>query len=169
MSKNTRRYAVWLLPGGEAAREVSGLIATLAQRYQAPGFKPHVTLACGAGEARLRQGLEQLASSHRHIRVQPDGLMTEAAYYRHLAINIASNQSLHHLWQATAELCGDHRSFQPHLSLLYRDHAYRDQAGYLRILAGRKLTPFALDSLALIELADDPADWRERCHFPLLR
>ena len=97
------------------------------------------------------------------------GLMAEAAFYRHLAINIVANQSLRNLWQATAELCGDHRHFQPHLSLLYRDHAHRDQAGYLRMLADFKLAPFPLDSLALIELADDPTDWRERCRFPLIR
>lgn len=169
MSKNTQRYAVWLLPGGEAAREFSGLIATLAQHYQSPGFKPHVTLACGTDEARLRRGLEQLARSQRGIRVQPDGLMTEAAFYRHLAINIVPNHSLHDLWRATADLCRDYRSFQPHLSLLYRDHTHRDQAGYIRMLAGLKLAPFSLDSLALIELNTDPADWRERCRLPLVR
>lgn len=176
------RYALWLLPGGEAGRQFALVIAHLARRYQAPGFEPHVTLASVAGDQRDAAALgarcAQLAAQTAAVHVQPRGISSGDAFFRHLYTPLAPNHSLTRLRDALldeAELPISDRPgnetepFAPHLSLLYRRAAQRDSDGYALYTADLPLAPFTLNRLALVQLAADPADWRNLGSWPLRR
>ncbi len=172
------RCAIWLLPGGDAAVQFALAIASLAEHYRAPGFEPHITLASVATDdlPALRARCAQLAADTRVLRAQPCGLAGEDSFFRHLYVPLAPTRSLTALrsalraWPAPPDGERPHAGaavFDPHLSLLYRDPARRDPGGYARCTAELPLAPFALNRLALVQLADDPMDWRNRGSWPL--
>ncbi len=126
----------WLLPATSAWEFFHETIRRLAAKYDAPFFDPHLTLALGPdspGAAGVT--LAGLTTGPLELRVV--GVAFTAKFTKTLFVRFASSPALLQL-RASLGARPD-RSFDPHLSLLYKKLSEEEQA---RLVAEIRV-PFA--------------------------
>jgi 2'-5' RNA ligase len=97
------------------------LIKELAQRYDAPGFEPHVTLAGGEmSEERAREILRNL-SVRQPIELEITGIKHSEKYTKTLFVQFRSVPQIEALGAEIHKAAGSDYKLNPHLSLLYKE------------------------------------------------
>ena len=144
--------AYWLVPSEPAHSFFQGIINDLACRYEAPLFKPHVTIYVGADRPdAARNALEDAARQCKLMRLTPVGIDQSAEFIKTLFVQfamIAELQQINHIiYEATHD--SSRYELKPHLSLLYKNLAAAIRAE----LAAAITVPFSeipFDSLQAI-------------------
>ena len=154
--------AYWLVPAAPFREFFAEIIASLAARYDAPIFNPHLTVAVGPDSAlaseRALAGLTTAA-----LELQASGIDFSEKFTRSLFVRFQPSPALR---QLRASLGGkEDGGFDPHVSLLYQRLPEEEQAR----LASELQLPFAavrFDAVAAIrcripvETAADVAVWK---------
>jgi len=160
------KFALWLVPGGEAGRSLEALILRLAGRYGTPPFKPHVTLMGGLRGPRdtVLAWASRLASALSPFDLGLDGLAHTGEYYRCLFFRVKESAEVMGANALAREAFGREGDlpFMPHLSLMYgelppsvREEALREAAR----LSGEG-PAFRVSSLFLVSTSGEPPEWR---------
>ena len=137
------QYSLWLEPDDAAARaRLAALIRTLAKRFGAPPFAPHVTLLGGlpggpVGRARALERARALAASLAPFEIEARAVRVAATWNQAVLVEVERSDALvaAHVAARGAFLGDATERFAPpvgvpHLSLLYGAHdaAARDAA-----------------------------------------
>jgi hypothetical protein len=159
MKKRVTIY--WLIPAKPQYELFRELIRILAKQFDAPSFKPHLTLCAAAGDKASRRLLSQIRSGPIRLRVR--WLEHSPKFTKALFLPFTPNRSLARL---VAELgCNPKALGDPHLSLLYKQFP----AAIRRELASTIKFPFrdvvfdaitVMSALLPVESRRDVESWR---------
>ena len=118
---STRHLAFWLIPAPEEAVVLQTMIEELANRYDAPIFKPHLTLYSGQFE-KEETPLTNLPTIEP-ISLPVLGVDATTQYTKTLFLRFPRNERLLALKESLLEQCPkpDTHIMDPHLSLLYAE------------------------------------------------
>lgn len=146
---STRHLAFWLIPAPEEAVVLQTMIEELANRYDAPIFKPHLTLYSGQFE-KEETPLTNLPTIEP-ISLPVLGVDATTQYTKTLFLRFPRDEGLLALMESLREQCpSTGYSLDPHLSLLYADLPLSEK----RNLAKNLFPPLAhvrFTSLSVIE------------------
>jgi hypothetical protein len=123
-SRKFPRVAFWLVPQQPQRQEIQSLIATLAQRHNAPEFVPHVTLYSCWRTPRQQElsFMAALARSSPAVTTRPAGLASKDRLSQCLFIRFHDNPAVSQLYKDLQDVDSHQSAFElyPHLSLLYQ-------------------------------------------------
>lgn len=119
----SRHVSYWLVPAAPERAVLQSLIDTLARRYQAPPFVPHMTLYSGFSPADERPlELMTLATHAVHaVRLQAERILYTAAFTKTLFLQMAPCPLAQQLTEALRRCAATPSAYtlDPHVSLLY--------------------------------------------------
>ena len=167
----TTRYALWLKPETAAEQQLQAVIDTLAERYRAPRFAPHMTLLgrLFGDEADLAAKTEMLAATLQKFPVSVPGFAGAPYYFRCFYAPVASSPELRHAVdeagsQFKASAGAD---FLPHLSLLY-GQLHRDEKRQIPGIIGNAVPrSLEFDRLQLVRMSLSVSAWEVVAEHPL--
>ncbi len=152
-------FSYWLLPAEPTARALQAQIKSLAERYDAVVFEPHVTLYTGPADDReVAETLDFLRLSFRPLTLVPFVVAQSSRLTKTLYIRLELTPELASLAdtiKGRAARPSQSRLDDPHVSLLYQRIAEAERAGLAAQIAVP--APFAGDGVAVIE-AEIPID-----------
>jgi 2'-5' RNA ligase len=112
----------WLIPAVDQNKQLAALIHTLACKYDAAVFEPHVTVySSDDSEEDARRVLHQIAAQHHPLELRVSGIAHSEKFTKTLFVQFAANREAQRLSDAVRESSqsGHDYQFDPHLSLLY--------------------------------------------------
>ena len=115
--------AYWLIPAEPARSFFRGVINDLARRYDAPLFKPHVTVHVGLNRAyAAERAISQAARSCKLIKLKALEIGQSSEFIKTLFVQFALNTELRQLSEVIRSAAPDTSPYDlsPHLSLLYK-------------------------------------------------
>ena len=146
-------FSYWLLPAEPAASALQAQITSLAERYDAVIFEPHVTLYTGPADDReVAETLDFLRLSFRPPTLVPFVVAQSSRLTKTLYIRLELTAELTSLADAIkgrAARPSQSRLDDPHVSLLYQRIAEPERARLAAQIAVP--APFAGDGVAVIE------------------
>jgi len=116
-------YSIWLMPEAAWGREFSAIVETLAARFSAPRFVPHLTIIGGRpfSRADLARRVAPIAAASAPIETSILGVALGTSFFRSFYALFPAEGPLLELKRRTdlAVLGADSAEFMPHVSLLY--------------------------------------------------
>jgi hypothetical protein len=118
-----RHVSYWLVPAAAERAVFQDLITTLARRYSAPTFVPHVTLYSGESppDERPLELMAQVLHAVHVVQLQVDRILYTAEFTKTLFVQLHPSPVLSQLTDALRHLSAMPSAYvlNPHLSLLY--------------------------------------------------
>lgn len=156
------RYALWLVPQGDAEQRFASVMENLSNRHNSPRFAPHVTLLGGliGAEADLVEKTSKLAEELEQIPVTAIGLAMEPYYFKSFYLRLDPSAALLLAHQRAAQsFSAKAGSYAPHVSLFYGSLS-RD----VKVALGQEIhqqipASFSLDRLYLVHLTLAVPNW----------
>jgi 2'-5' RNA ligase len=116
-------HSIWLMPAGEDARRLSGLVDTLAARFGTPKFEPHLTLVedMARAAAELAPLVDRVAAGVERFAAPIETVETSALFFRSVYMRFKAEGALLGLKKrAIAQITPSPlEAFMPHISLAY--------------------------------------------------
>lgn len=169
--RGRRKYALWLMPEGEAYERLHGLIHDLSLRYASHAFPPHVTLLGGLSgpEARLKERLFQLAQSTGPLELTLGDLHYLDEYYRCLFVSVHETEAVAHIHGHAKRLFRrrERHVFMPHMSLLYAELPASDKESLVEEIGREWNVRCMVRTVHLYATTGAPDVWYEVCSRPL--
>ena len=134
--------AYWLIPAEPVHSFFEGIIIDLARRYDAPLFRPHVTIHVATNRADLAEtALAHAARKARPIRLKPVGIDQSDEFVKTLFVKLKLSAELLQMNEIIRNAAHDSSQYKlkPHLSLLYKNLAVETR----RELAASMTLPFS--------------------------
>ena len=123
MSRSLPRVAIWLVPGRSQRNKLQKLINTLASRYAAPTFVPHVTVySCFRSPHQQELALmSKIAAKFQPVVMATGNLSGSARLTQALFVelDLPPDAAAINAWLQRSGPLPSSYTFQPHLSLLY--------------------------------------------------
>ena len=143
-------FSLWLMPAAAVRVELTAVILDLSTRYRTPAFEPHITLA-----GDIPPSGDMIAKAHalaRRLTACPVELSPAAwgtSYFHAVFLPLVHDAWIQEAHGVASDMFGvsRHRTYAPHLSLLYGN---LDRATKSEIVA--ELTPMPLPSFVVMEL-----------------
>ncbi len=163
-------YSLWLKPSRRQAHRLQQAMNSLASRYGAIKFSPHLTVCCGIPELPSRQSVRDLAARHRAptldaLHVEHSGQLYQCLSLelrRHSALTALRADALEHI--GGLDGCSPYR---PHISMLYATISAAERAAIAKSLPAALLQRSKGDTLELMHTAGAARHWRVLEQFPL--
>jgi len=153
MKDESRKLAFWLLPASPAAEFFTSLVNNLAARYDAPPFRPHLTLlGTSFDDAFDFTALEKLEAPGT-VELEVDSIQQTEKYTKTLFVRFKQNAKLSAFRHTVATLLGEDDSgeYDPHLSLMYK-HMPAEQKQELTRMVELPFERVAFDRLQAAEV-----------------
>lgn len=155
----TQEVSLWLVPQQGDHAYLQALIDELATQYQAPRFRPHVTLAGRLQVPKQFQtSLAQLASITPVLNLSNQGLDHSSELFRTVYICISLGIHLQALRQQVYELWPHNvaKPYMPHISLIYKTLAPPQRREIMQALSIKDR--FRFNTLAVVR-PQKAGDW----------
>ena len=156
MSARRRICSVWLMPSQDCAADLRELIGSLAARFGAPDFAPHLTLIGNVPESadKVAASLARFKPS-LSVVVPAEGAGHSAKRFESLYVRLRPAPNLLHLRKEVALALGVDlpSKFRPHVSLLYpvNELDERNRQELCLDLVASSPTRLAFDRLSVVE------------------
>jgi hypothetical protein len=144
--------AYWLIPSEPAYGFFQRIIHNLARRYDAPVFKPHVTVHVGADQRNVADSaLEEATRECKLMALTPLGIGESNEFIKTLFVRFAMSGELRKINNVIRQAANDSLQYElnPHLSLLYKNLATSTRTG-LSTSITLPFSEIAFDSLQAI-------------------
>lgn len=154
-----KEVSLWLVPQPEDAAYLQGIIDQLADKYQAPRFSPHVTIAGRLQVSEPYQSsLSDLAAATPILQLHNQGLDHSEALFRTVYIRtdladalVTLRNQVYELWPENAV-----KPFMPHISLIYKELTSSERQIIIQALKIKET--FIFDTLAVVS-PQQPGEW----------
>jgi 2'-5' RNA ligase len=166
----TQKYSLWLMPHGDLYELLRDLIESLAQRFDAPVFEPHVTLLGGIrsdNEQVLVSNCAAIAGKTSPIVMNLTQTDMTSEYYRSLFVRIREQGELTELYRSAVEHLEGRTEFTPHISLLYADLGRDEKADLIREIGKYWNETMTVRQMKLYDTTGQVRQWREIATFDL--
>ncbi len=169
-SKGGEKYALWLKPENEVYHVMEKIIVSLAGKYGAPQFEPHLTVAGSIHYPveKMKDIVKKTASESEPMTLYLKEADYRDSLYQSLFVHVAPNDALLALRErCLTELKLEHKPYMPHMSLLYKQLDSDEKKAIIRRTGRRFDLVFIPDKLYLVRTTGQPDDWKEVMHAPL--
>lgn len=166
----TQKYSLWLMPHGDLYELLRDLIESLAQRFDAPVFEPHVTLLGGIrsdNEQKLIETCAAIAGKTPPFVLNLTQTDMTSEYYRSLFVRIREQGELTELYRRAVENLEGRTEFMPHISLLYADLGRDEKADLIREIGKYWNETMTAQQMKLYDTTGQVRQWREVAVFEL--
>lgn len=159
----TRGYHLFLLPQGELFNILQNVINSLAEKYNGPKFKPHVTLLARipeADELELMDKTKKLVSSMKLFEIELKEVVAQDAYFQALYCKAEPSLKLDEYHQKAMEIFGvKDVNIYPHLSLYYGNVSQYIKDEMIQSLSLPSPMKFLIDRVCLYRTEGKVRDW----------
>jgi len=155
------KYSVWINPPQPVYGELSKVISDLSVEYNAPVFKPHMTLL-GAIDRELddiKKAVETAAKGTEKLNLSLGPVSFSTTYFQSVFVRVNSTAQLMQLNLDIKKLLDiDNNVFMPHISLMYGNHDMKIRE---KIATKMKLqsSSFIADKIVIIPEKSEPKEW----------
>lgn len=158
----TQGYSLWLVPSEETFKALSGIIQTLAQTFNTPVFKPHITLLSGL-ENENAEAIEKLSETKALVLAFKPATTGEE-FFKSLFLPAEKTKQLLALKRLAKQVLqiDTTGTYIPHLSLMYGNIPDTDKKNALKELGLTLPTRIVFDRLALVKTTGRTADWKTK-------
>jgi 2'-5' RNA ligase len=120
MEKTATAY--WLIPAEPARSFFERTIVDLARRYNAPVFKPHMTVYVGSDRVEAEEVIAKAVGGCRLVHAKALKVCQSGEFIKTLFVQFALDTKLQQLNELIRDAAQDSSDYQlnPHLSLLYK-------------------------------------------------
>jgi 2'-5' RNA ligase len=168
VGRDTKSYALWLIPEGKARTRLARAIRQLSRQHSTPIFAPHITLASGivAPTSEVAVKSAQLAKSLRPLRLRLTHLDFRDEYFRCVFVRVAPTPQFARAHEQARRIFG-WRGFLPHVSLVYGDLSLAAKRNIALSLGRRFDLEFEVRRLDVVAIQGPPSQWRRVKSFRL--
>lgn len=158
-------YSLWIVPEGQVYKKIDRLIKDLVGKYNAPVFKPHMTLlgATLGGEKEIVKKTRKLAKSLQPFKLTLGEIDFSNTYFQSVFVRVKATAFLMKAYIKTQKLFNKDRNslFMPHISLMYGDHVMSLREKIAKRIKLPKLS-FMAKSIFVYEtfLNVEPIEWK---------
>ncbi|MDB5264524.1 MAG: cyclic phosphodiesterase-like protein [Parcubacteria group bacterium] len=166
----TTGFHLFLMPSGELKETLSGVIKTLAERYQGVLFEPHVTLMKipEGNEEQVISLAQSFAQNSTPITLSLEDMGMEETFFRALYLKVNPNEALEALHARAANVFGlnDAGAFTPHLSLFYGNVPEDLKREMVSSLTLPLPLTFIAESLHVYKTGGTTEQWEQIAEYP---
>ena len=166
-------YALWVIPDGNAFRELKKLIDLISRSYSTPSFIPHITIlgrVTGDENALISTGVH-LSSIIRPFHISLTSIAYLDEYFRCLFIKVKRSKELIDLHDTTKMKFNikDRKYYMPHISLMYGNLPSPSKKKIILDIGKVYPNTILIKSIHLVSASveTDPATWHSVKEFPL--
>lgn len=150
------KYSIWLLPSSSEQDQFSQLIQSLAGKYDAPPFDPHCTLFSPVHDIESAKTIiDQL--NFKPFEAKLNGLSHSDYIWKTIFFELESNPHLLLLNYLIDQAMVDSYSFEPHVSLIYKEMTKREREAVIHSLTSIRKINF--DRIAIINTSVQVSEW----------
>ena len=164
-------YSLWLMPTGEVYEKLSSLIKSLAKKYYAPIFDPHITLIGEVmqSEDDVLRRAEQLALKQNSFQITLNSVDYQDYYFRALFIRAEKTYQLQALYDRAKEVFGIQNisDYMPHLSLMYGNFPQAVKDKIIENIGRDQNMVFTVSAIHLLKTDGEVSAWHKVKKFPL--
>jgi 2'-5' RNA ligase len=165
------RYSLWLMPGGDDARQFADIVVRLAERFGTPTFEPHVTLLGGlhGAERDIVGRISEIVRTMRPLMIRTSTLHHQEDYFRQLFVQVEKTRPLMETRARVKVVAGGRRErpYSPHVSLMYGNVPFQDRETLLMEMGGELVSAFEVGTLHVVDTSGSPQRWRRVAAFAL--
>lgn len=153
------------MPGGKTQQKLNQVVKSLAKKYNAPVFEPHMTLLGGIqeNEEMVVKRTERLVSQLRPFRLTLGKIEFSTTYFQSVFIRVNATACLMEAYIKTQKLFNKDKDtlFMPHISLMYGNHKMSLREKIAQKIKLPKLS-FAAKSICVYKTLSgaDPKEWK---------
>jgi 2'-5' RNA ligase len=166
----SKGYTLWLVPTGNAYDKFSNLIKSLAKKYDAPIFEPHVTLLgdIEISEEEAVKKTEQLVANQKSFPLNLGSVDYQDFHFRTLFVRAEPTKFLQNLHKRAKQIFQmDIPPYMPHLSILYGTYPEELKKGIISEIGSTKEASWIVDKVTLIK-GGEVSEWKTIKEFPLI-
>lgn len=163
-------HSLWLMPENETYQKFSSLIQQLANMYNGPIFKPHITLLGEVlGEEEIIvQKAQELASAHIAFPVQLENVAYEDYYFRALFVRAEKTAPLQQLHDDAKRIFDmEAIPYMPHVSLLYGDYPKEIKEDIIKTIGEKQPTQLIIKNIYVYKTNGTATEWEKVAVIPL--
>lgn len=158
-------YSLWVMPKGEILEALQNTINTLAEKYSAPVFNPHITLLgdLETPEEEVIKRVESIVGNITPFQVSLEGLGFEDYYFRSLYLKVKLSSELVRLQEETKRVfqIDNKTTYMPHISLLYGNYPSDIKQEIIQELKDKFNFSFTASSIHIFHAFGEPYEWYE--------
>lgn len=164
------KYSVWIIPPQPVFDELSKVILDLTIEYNAPIFKPHMTVLGNIDRelGNIQKAAKTVAKGTEKLSLSLGPISFSTTYYQSVLVGVNSTAQLMKLNLDIKKLLDIENSvFMPHISLMYGDH---DMETREKIAAKIKLqsNSFIAAEIVIIPEKSEPKEWEPIATIPFV-
>ncbi len=170
---NKGKYALWLVPSGEAYNLLKETIRHYSEMYSTPLFEPHITLISSlqGSVSGLRQIASQLAKIIGTLELRLMKPAHSTSYFRCVFLDVALDPAIVRAHAAASDLfpVSLHTEYRPHLSLVYGNLPAIDRERIVAEIGDQLCGPVTVMQMSLYQASSDspPDTWEQICSYCL--
>lgn len=157
-------YSIWLIPSEESFKVLTGMIQTLAQTFDSPVLKPHLTLISGLElENENDEIIKQLAES-KTFSVTAKGITTGDEFFKSLYVALDKPKELMAIRRMARKALGIEKvsPFDPHICLLYANTPDEQKKSAIKELKLQSPPQITFDRIALVKTTGKTSEWKTK-------
>ena len=153
-------YSLWFMPDGSVYDKFETIIKDLAKKYNAPIFKPHVTLIGGITDKDVFEKTELLSKKIKPFTIKIIKASYMFDYYRCVLALAEKSLEIMDAARQAREIFSNYnkREYIPHLSLLYGEISEELKQKIVNELGDVK-AEFEVKDIKLVTGGDIPEEW----------
>lgn len=156
-------HSLWLMPEGEVYDKLSQLIKRLAEEYNAPLFKPHVTLlgeVMQSDEDVIKRA-QELASGQKPFPITLRTVDYQDFYFRTLFVTVEETEPLLSLHNRAREIFEMQviPPYMPHLSLLYGNFPQAIKKKIIKDIGRDQTSEFTVNRVHVFKTDGEANTW----------
>ena len=155
--------SLWLTPSEEDESYLQNIINDLASEYQAPVFSPHLTLYSPTDLSKdvLRDRITSVAERTNKLYVTMNGLNHTMNIWKTVFIELEDSPELLDLQQNIVSSIPNLKpySFEPHISLIYKEMPMEKKEKIIRNLAVRN--SYKMDKIIAMKTGPNVDQWEK--------
>lgn len=158
----SKGYTLWLMPKGDVYTKYDKLIKGLAKEFNAPVFKPHLTLLgdIELPEEDVIKRTEKLVSGQKPFQINLDEIGYEDYHFRALFVKAVISPQLQNLHNKAKQIFKmEIPAFMAHLSLLYGNFPVDLKEKIIKEIGKEQPAQWEVDSVHLIR-GGEVKDWK---------
>lgn len=163
-------YSLWIMPKGGVLEIMQKTINTLAEKYSAPIFNPHITVLgdLEMPEREILKKTELIAKNSKPFKVKCKDIGIEDYYFRCLYLKVKLSSELILLNEEASRVFHIENSlpYMPHISLLYGDYPIDVKKKIISNLKDTLDFNFIVGSIHVFHAFGEPNEWIEVKEIP---
>ena len=154
------KYSLWFMPEGSVYNKFETFIKDIAKKYNAPTFKPHVTLIGGITDKDVFEKSELLSKKIKPFTIKIVKASFMFDYYRCVLALAEKNPEIMNAAKNAREIFTEYnkREYIPHLSLLYGEFSEEIKQKIVKEL-GDIIAKFEVRDIKLVTGGNVPEKW----------